>query len=86
MKKICMAACLAASLGICSLAMAKDIDGVDVFAGNSLSAIVNMDVPSIANNQLVYDIISMLDGELMVAPWFYHRRRPAERQTRSALR
>ena len=57
MKKICMGACLVASLGFCSLAMAKDIDAIDVFAGNSLFVIASADISSLANNQTVHDLI-----------------------------
>ena len=55
MKKICMVVFLLASLCICSLAMARDVDGVDVFAGNSLSMIASVDVSSLVNNKMVYE-------------------------------
>jgi len=55
MKKTCMAACLAISLGFCSTAMAKDIDAVDVFAGNSLSAIAYADISSLVNSKIIND-------------------------------
>ena len=62
MKKTCMAACLAISLGFCSTAMAKDVDAIDVFAANSLTAIAYWDISSLVNNKMLSDLYKDDDG------------------------
>lgn len=60
MKHLTVATCLALSLGFCTNAMAKDVDGIDILSGKDFIGVASVNVQSLITNKMISDSMTQM--------------------------